>query len=180
MRALVLRRALAHGDEALRRAVRVTPDEPGGPGSDWSVGKVLGISLSLGAVLIVPLLLCLAHRCYLTHKRKKMALSVAEARAAAVLEARQAAVAQARAEGNDARADAIQEIIERDAALKPTGKEAAVHRTSNLMDRYSSMAPGAAAAADEEAGAAGAQEDAVDADGFARGAPLPSPRRRIA
>lgn len=166
MPAVILNPALIVAESALRLSVRVTPDEPNGPGSDWGATKVLAISFSLGAVLIIPLLFCLAHRCFLTHKRKKMALSVAEARAAAVLEARLAAVQEARAEGNDARADAIQEIIDRDASLKLTGKEAALHRTSNLMDRYASQGPGGGVVADEEAGSTGLQE--VDGDGFGR------------
>lgn len=153
MRAVLLDPTLLATESAIQLAVRLTPDEPGGPGSDWSASKVLIISLTLGAVLVIPLLICLGHRCYLTSKRKKMAKNVLAARTAAVLEARMAAVAEARAEGNHARADVIQAIIDRDAAEQATGKEQMVHRTGNLMDRYADQER--PAVGDEEAPAGG-------------------------
>jgi hypothetical protein len=138
MRAVVLHAALAASREALSGpAMRITPDAPGGPGSDWSSSRVLAISLSIGAILVLPLAICMAHRCYVTNVRKKRAAKILEARAAAVLEARQAAVAEARAEGNAARADHIQAIIDRDANTKVNSKDVqTVRRAGNYLDGY--------------------------------------------
>jgi hypothetical protein len=96
----------------------------------------------------------MCRRCYLTSKRKRAAEAVEATREQAVVEARLVAVAQARAEGNHARADVIQAIIDREAAAKPTGKQApSVHRAGNLLDRYTTRED--TAGGDEEAGGDG-------------------------
>lgn len=121
------------------RLFDVTPDEPGGPGSDWSSKKVLTISLALGGALVLPLVCCLAHRFILTHKRKKNALALLAARRAAIYDVRVEAMDAARADGDDDRADAILELIERDRVRDK--EDDAMHgqrvtRTGNLLRGY--------------------------------------------
>lgn len=123
--------------------VRITPDEPGGPGSDWNATKVLAISLSLAAVLVLPLFLCLARRCILTSMRKKKERKVADERLEAIMEAQAAAAREAAEAGDDERSLALRAQLEstkKERAAVAKGRKPALerfdHKTANLFDAY--------------------------------------------
>lgn len=123
--------------------VRIDPDEPGGPGSDWGVSKILAISLSIAAILILPLFVCLVRRCILNARRSKQEKKVAESRAEALIEARAIAAREAAEAGDHERSRALEVQVERARAERaalssgqqPTG-DRFDHKTANLLDAY--------------------------------------------